>query len=360
MGAERRGLLATMVVRSLRNNARISAWTLLTLTTCAALVTLVTTAAFDVGSKMRSDLRRRGANAVAYPAGPQQADWPALDAVARSTGTLVVRVTTHVAMIGDTPVAVASADPHALALLTPYWAVTGARADATGECLVGRHVAEVLHLNVGQAVQVDGERFRVTGIAETGDEDDDRLFIAASPPAKGFTYALVSAAGGEQGITHLQVTLADARANVTMKPLRQVVYGEQHVLEKVNLLFLTTLGAVLTLTALGVSAAMLARVVERRSEFALLQALGAQRRAVVTFLLAESATVGMIGATLGFVVGTVLAMLVVRDVFHVTIGPRWVALAAALGTTTTVSLLSGAVACGRTLQFRPAAALRGE
>lgn len=360
MGAERKGLLATMVVRSLLSNVRISAWTLLTLTTCAALVTLVTTAAFKGGTRMRSDLRRIGANAVAYPSSQTTAGWSTFEAVARGTGSLVVRVTTRVAMIDGTPVAVASADPHALEQLTPYWAVTGTRADSVGECLVGRHVAEALHLTPGQAVQVDAESYRVVGIAETGDEDEDRLFVATSPPADGFGYALVSVAGGEPGIAHLQQKLVDARANVEIRPLRQVLYGEQQVLDKVNLLFLTTLGAVLVLTALGVSASMLARVVERRREFALLQALGAKRRAVVTFLLAESATVGMIGATAGFIVGTVGAVVVVRHIFHVIIGPQWVALIAALGATTLVSLLSGVIACGRTLQFRPAAALRGE
>jgi putative ABC transport system permease protein len=105
---------------------------------------------------------------------------------------------------------------------------------------------------------------------------------------------------------------------------------------------------------------MLARVVERRKEFALLQALGAKRRSVIGFLLAECATLGLIAAIVGFGVGTALAALVSRQVFQATIAPHGAAGLAAVGTTTLVALVAGGIACVRTLRFQPATALRGE
>ena len=132
------------------------------------------------------------------------------------------------------------------------------------------------------------------------------------------------------------------------------------MLDTVSVLGLAALAAVLALTALGVSASMLARVVERRKEFALLQALGAHRTSVVKFLLAEAATLGGVASLGGFALGTLLAAFVVRQVFDVSISPHALAFAAALVVTTAVALLAGAIACRRMLGLQPAVALRGD
>ncbi|ODU25445.1 MAG: hypothetical protein ABS95_00070 [Verrucomicrobia bacterium SCN 57-15] len=359
-------MLATMVVRSLLNNARISAWTLVTLATCAALVTLFATAAFEVGRKMSAALRQVGANAVAYPTTTAQADWTAFTNIATVQGAAVAQLSVRVGMVKGNPVAVVAAEPEMLRRLTPYWAVTGRRAETTRECVLGRRVAAVLDLKPGRLVSVEwpdqsqSSEFTVAGVVETGDEDDDRIFVAGSLERVEFRYALLSVPGGEEQIGQFAQALAAANANVELKPLRQILSGEQHVLKKVNLLCLVSLWTVLVLTALGVSASMLARVVERRKEFALLQALGAKRRSVVGFLLAESATLGLVAAVLGFGVGTALAALVSQQIFHAAITPHGVAGLASLAATTLVALLSGGIACVRALRFQPAPALRGE
>ncbi len=366
MATKRRGMLATMVVRSLLNNARISAWTLLTLATCAALVTLFTTATFEVGRKMSAALRQVGANAVAYPASATQADWSAFTNIVRVHGANAAQLAVRVGMVQGNPVAIVASDPKALRELTPYWAVTGRRAATAQECVAGHRAAMTLGLKPGQPVsikwpdQAQSSQFTVTGVMETGDEDDDRVFVAGPLERVEFRYALLSVPGGEEEIGRVTQALAAASANIEIKPLRQILSGEQHVLKKVNLLCVVSLWTVLVLTALGVSASMLARVVERRKEFALLQALGAKRRSVVGFLLAESATLGLIAAMVGFGIGTALAALVSRQVFQAIIAPHGTAGLAALGTTTLVALLAGGIACVRALRFQPATALRGE
>jgi putative ABC transport system permease protein len=400
-------MLAMMVFRSLRNNLRISLWTLLTLATCAALVTLFTTVTLEIRSKMNHALRRLGANAVAYPMTRGNTDWTDFERVAQSRGVRFVRLSVRVGLIQESPVAIVVANAQALQELTPYWTVTGKRPGATNECLVGRHAAEVLGLKPGQRVNIewpDGSRpisLAVVGVAESGDEDDDRVFtvsscdassqsVSATPPSReetkrrvafagqsgdegspllsatrasqppsDFSYALLSVAGDGAAIAKIQGALATS-SDIEVKPLRQIVRGEEHVLGKIRILCLTVLGAVLALTALGVSASMLARVVERKKEFALLQALGAQRRSVVKFLLAESATVGGLAAVAGFVLGTLLGALVMWQIFRVTISPHVLAFAAALVVTTAVALLAGAIACQRILRLQPAAVLKGE
>lgn len=361
-----RTMLATMVFRSLRNNLRISIWTLLTLAMCAALVTLFMTITLEVRANMSQALRRLGANAVAYPVARGDTDWTAFERVAGNENVQFVRLGVRVGLVQQSPVAIVAADPQSLLELTPYWAVSGKRPGTSGECLVGRHVAEALGLKPGQSLNVewpDGSQstsLSVAGTVESGDEDDDRVFTFAQAGPVDFSYALLSVSGGEAAMTKVQRAMAAMSSPIEVKPLRQIVHGEEQVLDKIRMLCLTALGAVLALTALGVSASMLARVVERKKEFALLQALGAHRRGIVKFLLAESATVGGIAALAGFVFGTLLAAVVMWQIFRVSVSPDGLAFAAALVVTTAVALLAGAIACWRTLRLQPAAILKGE
>ncbi|HQU13764.1 MAG TPA: hypothetical protein PKV70_05905, partial [Thermodesulfobacteriota bacterium] len=57
-----------IVGNSLLKRVRITVWTLATLSTCAALVTLFAVLAVDAEKKMSGSLRRLGANAVVYSA----------------------------------------------------------------------------------------------------------------------------------------------------------------------------------------------------------------------------------------------------------------------------------------------------
>lgn len=359
-------MLPRMVLRSLWNNLRISAWTLLTLAMCAALVTLFTTVTFEVRNKMSHTLRSLGANAVAYPAARAETRWTDFEREAQGQGVRIARLSVRVGLIKGSPVAIVAAPTQALQDLTPYWAVTGKRPTAQGECLAGRHVAQALGLQTGQTAKIEwpaagqATSLAVVGIVESGDEDDDRVFVASLDGLSDLSYVLLSVPGGEPALERLRDALATAPSGIEIKPLRQVLHGEEHVLNKVSLLCLAALVAVLALTALGVSASMLARVAERKKEFALLQALGATRRSVVTFVLAESATVGGLAAVSGFGLGTLLAGVIVRQVFKTSTSPHVLALAAALVVTTAVTLLAGAVACRRMVRLQPAMALRGE
>src|SRR3990172_5074399 len=60
-------MLVKIVGNSLLKRFRITVWTLATLSTCAALVTLFAALSVDVEKKMSGSLRRLGANAVVYP-----------------------------------------------------------------------------------------------------------------------------------------------------------------------------------------------------------------------------------------------------------------------------------------------------
>jgi putative ABC transport system permease protein len=101
-------------------------------------------------------------------------------------------------------------------------------------------------------------------------------------------------------------------------------------------------------------------VAERRQELALFQALGAKRRLIVLFLLYESAILGTVGATAGFLLGTFMAQAVTSHIFQVSVTPHLTSFLAALAVTVGVALLAGGAGARRALKQEPAIALRGE
>ncbi len=378
-----------IVGNSLLKRVRITVWTLSTLSTCAALVTLFAALSVDVEKKMSGSLRRLGANAVVYPeaeppgrmtetgSAGTSPKWEAVKGLAVGADARVAVLQGRVGTLKAKPAAVIMADPKELSAMTPYWVVRGRRPVSPGEGLAGMRAAAAFGIKEGSEWTIQWtrpgreSRIRITGIFESGDEDEDRIFLPLSSSTAGAeaaggmpppltTYALLSVPGGEKGIRILAERLNAGGAGVAVKPLRQILHGEQKTLEKIKLLSALALLAVLSLSSLGVSAAVLARVAERRQELALFQALGAKRRLIALFLLYESAVLGTVAAVVGFILGTFLAQGVTLRIFQVSVTPHLTSFLAALAVTVGVALLAGGAGARRALKLEPAIALRGE
>lgn len=373
-------MFTRMIRQSLFKTARVTVWSLATLTACAALVTMFFTISMDVEEKMRSSLRSLGANAVAYPVAQpvvhlqavgtaDPSAWAAAKELAKSKAAEILQIDLQVGSVQGTPVAIVTADARGLKRMTPYWAMKGRRAVDSDECMVGRKLAEALKLSPGMTVdiqfadRVEDRHYRVTGVFESGDEDEDRIFLSSQMRVQGanaFTYALLSIPGMEPDIAGLNEALEGMMAGIRIKPLRQVLHGEQTVLKKINLLTGLTLLAVLILSSLGITAAVFSRVMERRKELALLQALGAKRRSVAIFLLSEGAVVGISAAVLGYGIGNLLSLIVVREIFHVSVTPHLTAFLAVAVVTVGIALFAGFVAARQALRMETVVLLKGE
>ncbi len=233
--------------------------------------------------------------------------------------------------------------------------------------MIGRRLADAHKLEAGASVDIvigdEPGRFRIAGVFESGDEDENRIFLSRKRDAKEggpFTYALLSVPDGEQGIAALKESLERLRTGIRIKPLRQVLHGEQTVLNKITLLAGLALAAVLVLSSLGITAAVLSRVVERRKELALLQALGAKRRSVTVFLLSEGAALGITASVIGYIIGNLLSQVVVKEIFRVSVTPHLMPFFAAAIVTVGMALFAGAVAARQALKLETALLLKGE
>ncbi|HWX56787.1 MAG TPA: ABC transporter permease, partial [Verrucomicrobiae bacterium] len=126
-----------------------------------------------------------------------------------------------------------------------------------------------------------------------------------------------------------------------------------------GLMLLLTLAA-LGASALAVSAAMAATILERRQEVGLMKSLGATNGAVASLFLTEASFLALTGATLGFLAGTVLAHQIGQNVFGSAIVVRPVVLVVVLFTALLVTFLGSAGAVRKAMRFDPAVVLRGD
>ena len=101
--------------------------------------------------------------------------------------------------------------------------------------------------------------------------------------------------------------LEQALPHSSARVIRPVAESEGAILSQLRLLiwFLTALA--LAASALAISGAMTAAVLERRAEIALMKAVGAGDREVGMLFFAEAALLGLGGGALGFLAGELLA-----------------------------------------------------
>jgi putative ABC transport system permease protein len=144
-----------------------------------------------------------------------------------------------------------------------------------------------------------------------------------------------------------------------VRPVRQIAEAEGRLLERIRGLIFATVFLILTLTSLGVLAAMAGLAMERRRDVGLMKALGGSVRTIMRFFLAEATAIGFAGGLLGFAAGMVLSEWVGQRVFSVSVTPRLIVLPATLALMVLVAL-AGALPLRLLGRVRPSEILRGE
>ena len=232
-----------------------------------------------------------------------------------------------------------------------HWRVEGAWPQADDECLVGVDAARRLGLAPGKQVELTLESrsrsMRVRGVVTTGGREDGAV-ISSLP-------AVQSLAGLPEKISEADVSALTTPENrlaekyrrdptlltpaeyerwsctpypgsVAAQIQRSIGGSATRVVRRVS----ETQGAVLTrmeglMTILGglavavcclsVIGVLTSAVLERRSEVALLQAIGAHRRDVLLLFFCEAAALGLLGGALAAASGPLLGQWLVHTVF---------------------------------------------
>ena len=278
----------------------------------------------------------------------------------------------------------------------PWWTVEGKWfAEGTDECVVGTAFAKRLGAKIGDTLNVSAKSksgwraLKVVGILSTGGPEDNgivsslknaqdlaeqpgqyrRLYVSAltkpedafaRKDPKSMTPAEYDTWYCTPYISSIALQISEELKGTDVRVIRRVAEGEGNVLSRVRLLLWLVAGAALLAAALAVGASAAASVIERRTEIGLMKALGANSAVVGVLLASEQLLLAIVGGTIGFGVGILLARVLGQRIFGFAPEPRLFVLFIVLGLAAAITLLGSAYPLRQASRYDPAPILRGE
>lgn len=280
--------------------------------------------------------------------------------------------------------------------LNPAEMVADGRLPAPGnaEVLIGRAFAEKLNVGVGDTLTLLGQTayrslgglsVRVSGIAETGLSAFDRRLILA-PIDQVQLMADLPDATTEILVFADDPIHADSLANTLYQTLSPMVRGGVEslswrdqgsilpIIETAKSMYGVILFILLLMAGLIIVNTMLMTVMERTSEFGMLAAMGMRRSNIITLILAEGFVIGLVGAIVGGILGSAIAIWLERTGIDLSAATKdidmpiqgilypdwslaWVAIAIFLGVASAV--VATVYPAWRAVRKTPAEAIRG-
>jgi putative ABC transport system permease protein len=352
---------------------------LVALASGAAVCSALLNVNLDAEKKLTQEFRTFGANVVVAPAATggdaALADASVMDRIAALHISRIIAATPYLyvaANSGKQPVILAGTSFDQLAKMNSWWKVEGnwpSSSSDQGQCLVGSAAARLLGLSPGSRIELrSGDHtisMSVAGIVTTGGAEDSQIFTSldAAQSLAGLSSKVslvqISVSGTPAEIEAVTRSLAGALTDLEVRPVRQIAAAEGSILGRIRGLIFWTIALILVLSMLGVLASMAALAMERSKDVGLMKAIGGPVSRIMHLFLAEAGALGVLGGTIGFFAGAVLARWIGGRVFGVEVSPRLVVLPVTVALTVLVAL-AGALPLRLLGRVRPAEILRGE
>jgi len=220
--------------------------------------------------------------------------------------------------IKGTSVIIVGVDPQQERQLKTWWRIReGEYLERADQALVGAMAAELLELNVGDKIALNGREVTITGILEeTGSNEDYQVFLHIKTVQEAFdkeglvssidVRALCSACPTSDIAGSINGNIPGVRAVA----VKQIAETEMGMMGKVSKFLLALAGITLAVGCFGVVNTMLTSVHERIRDIGIMRAVGASRNQIIRIFLYEAIIIGVVGGLLGYVVGTLLAYVV--------------------------------------------------
>lgn len=357
-----------MLVRStLRRGRGFSA--LLAMVVAAAAATAMLNLFVDVQAKLHDEFRNYGANVLVVSKDGQPLTQDSLRHISEVAGdqTLAVPFSFVVAHTASgQAVVVAGTDFSAARKLNGWWSVTKWPQNPQ-DGLFGDRAAET----VGTAEQPIALNFhdkailvKPTGILQTGASEDSRIYISLADfeqwTGLGPSTMQMAVPGSPQEIGAVVQKLTQALPDADVRPVRQVMEGEAHVLGKTRSTMFYSAILIIATAAICLFATLVGWVYDRRRDFAVMKALGASAMLINGLFTAEAVIVGLAGSLCGFALGVGAAEWIGQANFHTAITPRLSVLPPVIAGSVILSLLAVVIPVLLLRQVQPATILRGE
>jgi len=220
--------------------------------------------------------------------------------------------------IEGTSVIIVGVDPQQERQLKTWWRIReGEYLERADQALVGAMAAELLELNVGDKIALNGREVTITGILEeTGSNEDYQVFLHIKTAQEAFdkeglvssidVRALCSACPTSDIASAINENMPGVRAVA----VKQIAETEMGMMGKVSKFLLALAGITLAVGCFGVVNTMMTSVHERIRDIGIMRAVGASRNQIIRIFLYQAIIIGVVGGFLGYVAGTLLAYIV--------------------------------------------------
>jgi putative ABC transport system permease protein len=191
-----------------------------------------------------------------------------------------------------------------------WWQIFGAAPDKDDELLLGSDSARALNVMTGDHLELNGQKFRVTGILEqTGSQDDALAFaslqVAQRLLGKQGKITLVEVAALCSGcpIGDMVTQIAEKLPGTKVSAIQQVVAGRLSTLQQFQRFSYAVAGVVVFIGALIVFVTMMGSVRERTTEIGVFRAIGFRKAHIMRIILFEAGLVSILAGVLGYAAG---------------------------------------------------------
>jgi putative ABC transport system permease protein len=161
-------------------------------------------------------------------------------------------------------------------------------------------------------------------------------------------------------ISSISYQIKNVIPDTDVRAIRKVAETEGRVLSRISALLWIVTIASLVAAGLAVAATSATTVLERRDEIGIMKAIGATNFTVAAIFLTEQLLLAVVGGSVGFALGLIIARVLGTSVFGSPAPARLVVLPVVLALAAIVALLGSLVPLRRAAGFRPAPILRGE
>ena len=189
--------------------------------------------------------------------------------------------------------------------------------------VVGKNIADDYNKGVGSSLKIDGTKFKVVGVYETGTTQTDSYIIIPIGEARtleGLDNSKIRSAFIELDNPHMaseMVSAIEARDS-SLQAISTEEFGQMlgGLLENVGA-FLWAISALAALVAgVNIINTMLMSIMERERELGIMRAIGWTREDIMVLIVAESLVIGIVGGVVGICVG-VVAVALVRGILDI-------------------------------------------
>ncbi len=198
-----------------------------------------------------------------------------------------------------------------------------------GELYVGFRVAKNLRLAAGDIVEIEGKTFSVAKcLAESGDADDIRIQCSLADAqdilkldgriSEIRAVDCLCFAPTNNPVSILRSEIASLLPDAQVFQTRAIATARAKQRQMVRNLFAIVLPLVVIVCGAWIGVLAIMNVRDRRAEIGVMRALGYGSGKIAALFLGKAVVIGLLGAIVGFLLGTTLAMSFGPDIFKIT------------------------------------------